>query len=349
MKLSKLSIIMPFCGEYPQNIFTVMSLWNQLRDSGIDYEVVAVNNWCDRVAAQADYKYTCPDCKSIRKVLRGEANSYRPPYGKADPGGSRVKSYAAMHTWLKYIEYKDKLSHWNAKNAGVAAATGDVLFFIDAHCALAPGSLVNMFKHYTEHPTAMIDGTMHLPIVYFLERPGPALIYKLVAKPEISYYNYSFTRYRALTDKEKKEGKVTYQVPCMSTCGMMISRYLYDLLGGWPKELGIYGGGENFINFTLAVLGKTINIYPTRPLHHYAEKRGYNFEFVDHKRNQIIATYLFGGSDRAKMFSKHCKLDAKTAAKTVAGVIEKCADHRAHIIKNQVTTIEGWYDLWQRQ
>ena len=335
----KLSIIMPFCGEYPQVIFTIMSIWNQLRDSSIDYELIAVNNWCDRVAAQADYRYTCPDCKKQHTVTRAEANHHRPPYTQDDPGGAKVKSYAAIHPWLKYVEYSDKLSHWNAKNAGVAASTGDILFFIDAHCALAPNSLVDMYHYYSEHPTAMLDSTVHLPLVYFLEREGPALIYKLVAKPEISMYHYSFTRYRA--------SATPYRVPCMSTCGMMMSRYLYDLLGGWPTELGIYGGGENFINYTLAVLGKTINIYPTRPLHHYAEKRGYNYEYVDYKRNQIIATYMFGGPDRARMFSKHCKLDQKTAERVVSEVIERCADHRAEIEKHQTTHIEEWYEQWQ--
>lgn len=339
--MPKLSIIMPFCGEYPQNIFTIMSIWNQLRDSDIDYEVIAVNNWNDRVASQADYKYTCPDCKTSRKIPRGEANRYRPPYGTDDPGGSRVKSYAKIHPWLKYVEYPDKLSHWNAKNAGVAASTGGVLFFIDAHCALAPGSLVEMFNYYTKHPTAILDGTLHMPLVYFLERPGPALIYKLVAKPEISMYHYSFTRYRG--------SDVPYTVPCMSTCGMMMSRYLYDLLGGWPAELGIYGGGENFINFTLAVLGKSVSIYPTRPLHHYAEKRGYNYEYVDYKRNQIIATYMFGGRERASKFSQHCKLDAKTADRIITDIINKCSDHRALIEKSQIMDIEDWYDKWQQK
>ena len=335
----KLSIIMPFCGEYPQNIFTVMSIWNQFRPyPGIHWELIAVNNWCDRVAAQADYAYNCPDCKTQRKITRAEANRYRPPYKREDPGGDRMKSYAAIHKWLTYVEYKDKLSHWNAKNAGVAQSTGNILFFIDAHCALLPDTLAQMYLHYTKHHEKL-NGTLHLPIAYFLERDGKALIYKLVADPEKSAYHYSFTRYHY--------EDAPYRVPCMSTCGMMMTRALYDKLGGWPSELGIYGGGENFINFTLATMGKSINIYPTLPLHHFAEKRGYNYEYADYKRNQIIATYIFGGSDRAKMFSRHCKLDAKTAEKAVAEVIEKCADHRDHVARSQVMTIEDWYDRWQ--
>jgi len=338
----KLSIIMPFCGEYPQNIFTIKSIWNQFRDLDydVDWELIAVNNWCSQVAIQADYAYTCPDCGKSRKITRAEANRYRPPYAKDDPGGNRVRAYAAIHPWLKYVEYSDKLSHWNAKNAGVTSSTGDILFFIDAHCDIDPGILADMFMFYSEHYKEL-NGTLHLPIYYFLERPDKALIYKLVAKPEVSMYHYSFTRYRHIPLDVK-------QVPCMSTCGMMMSREIYDQLGGWPKELGIYGGGENFINFTLAVLGKTVNIYPTRmSLHHYAEKRGYNFEYVDHKRNQIIATYMFGGYDRAKTFSQNCKLDPKTAERVLAEVTDRCADHRALIEKQQITTIEDWYDKWQ--
>jgi glycosyltransferase involved in cell wall biosynthesis len=187
---TKLSIIMPFCGEYPQVIFTIMSIWNQFQDyPKLDWELIAVNNWCDQAAKQADYQYTCPDCKKTHKVPRGEANTYRPPYKNPDPGGSRVKSYAAIHQWLKYVEYDSKLSHWNAKNAGVAAATGDILFFIDAHCALPPDSLADMYGEYILNHDKL-NGTLHLPICYFLERVGKALIYKLVAVPEKAYYHY---------------------------------------------------------------------------------------------------------------------------------------------------------------
>lgn len=335
---TKLSIIMPFCGEYPQNIFTVMSVWNQFRRRpDIDWELIAINNWCERAANQADYAYTCPECSAMYSIPRGKANSYRPPYGKPDPGGDRMASYAAMHPWLKYREYPHKLSHWQAKNHGVHTSEGGILFFMDAHCALIPDTLTLMYDYFVQHQQTL-NGTLHMSLAYFLESDGKALIYKLDVDPDKAYYHYKFTRYG-------QPGKLI-QVPCMSTCGMMMTRDLYDQLGGWPTELGIYGGGENFINFTLAVMGKNINVFPVMPLHHYAEKRGYNWEYVDHKRNQLIATYMFGGADRARRFSKHCKLDAKTAERTVEGVIEKCADHRAFIEKSQVMTIEDWYEKW---
>ena len=184
-----------------------------------------------------------------------------------------------------------------------------------------------------------LNGTLHLPLAYMLENTGKALVYKLVTKPEVGLYHYQFTRYR--------RSDIPYQVPCMSTCGMMITRNLYNRLGGWPKELGIYGGGEHFINFSLAILGKNVNIFPTEPLHHYAEKRGYNYEYVDYKRNMIIATYIFGGEKRAELFSKNCKLDQKTARQILYDVIGKCKDHREYIKSQQVIDIDEWCKQWR--
>lgn len=334
----KLSIIMPFAIEYPQVLFTTMSIWNSLKDSGIDYEVLAINNYCPQAAKQIARRSTCPKCKKSYTVTREELGLWLD--NKADVCGDKMRSYANIHSWLHYLEYKDKLSHWQAKNTGVLASTGDVLFFIDAHCVLSPGTLSSMAWYYHDNKERL-NGTLHLPLVYMLERPGVALIYKIVARPEMAMYHYSFTRYR--------KSPHPYQVPCMSTCGMMMSRELYDMLGGWPKELGIYGGGENFINYTLAILGKTINIFPRAPLHHYAEKRGYNYEYGDYKRNQIIATYMFGGEERARLFAHNCKLDRKTAAKIVNDILIKCAPQRQKIESQQKLEIEDWYAQWKNK
>jgi len=329
---------MPFVAEYPQALFTLMSIWNELKDSGIDYEVFAINNYCPQAAAQIARRDKCPKCAHVRAITREDLGRFQ--HNKPDICGDKVRAYATMHPWLNYLEYTDKLSHWQAKNLGVATSTGDILFFMDAHCVISPGSLAALYRHYC-HRIEKLNGTLHLPLTYLLERPGVALIYKIVARPEVAAYSYSFTRYRPSPQP--------YCVPCMSTCGMMMSRALYDCLGGWPKELGIYGGGEQFINYTLAVLGKSVNIFPIAPLHHFAEKRGYNYEYVDYKRNQIIATYMFGGEERARLFSKNCKLDQKTAARVMDDILVKCAPQRQRITDQQTIEIEEWYKRWNPQ
>lgn len=312
----KLSIIIPFAQEHPQVAFTVQSIYCELRDR-CDFEIIVIDNHCSELQFQLDKK--------------GE---------KRDKGGDYMKSLAGgSRPWLKYLAYTDKLSHWQAKNLGVRNSDGQHLWFCDSHCVPSRDALISMFDYYVFHHKEL-NGSLHMPINYMLERPGAELIYKLVADPERGVVHYSFTKYRKAFQP--------YQVPCMSTCGMMISRELYDELGGWPTELGIYGGGEHFINYTMAVLGKTINIMPVNPIFHYAAPRGYHWNYDDYHRNRCIATYMFGGERWAHKYIRGIKPHGEehneykdSILSTVIGS-KDCIKHRAHIQSRQTTTIAAW-------
>ena len=136
----------------------------------------------------------------------------------------------------------------------------------------------------------------------------------------------------------------------MSTCGMMITKNLYHELGGWPIELGIYGGGENFLNFSMAVLGKKVNIMVGDALHHHGDKRGYSWNFDDHLRNKFIATYCFGGIDFVTLFAKNSRGDEKQKRNILDSVLKnkKCIEHRKLIKSKQVISIKDWWDSWQK-
>ncbi|MBE3138204.1 MAG: glycosyltransferase, partial [Actinobacteria bacterium] len=273
MKQEKLSVIIPFAQEYPQVAFTVQAVYCELRDR-CDFEIIVIDNYCAELQDQFNKKREKKD--SGGEYLSKLADSYRP--------------------WLKYTVYDKKLSHWQAKNAGVKISDGEFLWFCDAHCVPSQGSVIDMFNYYR---SSKLQGSLHLPISYMLERPGLELIYKLVTDTEQGIVHYSFSRY--------KQSETPYDVPCMSTCGMMLSRDIYDKLGGWPEELGIYGGGENFLNFTMAILGLSINIFPVKPLFHYAAPRGYSWNYNDYHRNRCIATYMFGGENWAHRYINHIK------------------------------------------
>ena len=165
-----------------------------------------------------------------------------------------------------------------------------------------------------------------------------SLMYKLVVNLEAGNLEYSFTPYRS-------KGEIM-PVPCMSTCGMMISRALYNELGGWPEELGIYSGGEHFMNFTLAVLGKTVNIYPTEPLFHHGEKRGYHWYHDDYVRNRTIASYMFGGKALAARFIEHRKGNRQALRRILEDVFKKCSAHRELIKGKQTISIYDWVKQW---
>jgi len=302
--MAELSVIIPFCNEYPQVLFTVQDIAQELRDR-VDFEVIAINNYCQEVKDQKR---------------------------EEDKGYEALLASQRGNPWLKVLKYDEKLSHWQAKNLGVRESTGKFLWFCDAHCIVSRDSLFRMYEYYRDHHEEL-NGTLHLPLTYKILE-WHKLIYKLVANVETGEIHYSFTPYRP--------AETPYKVPCMSTCGMMMTRDIYDELGGWPTEFGIYGGGENFINFTLAVLGKSVNIFPADPLFHHGEKRGYHYNGDDYTRNRTIATYMFGGEDLAKRFMAHRRGDPTILQGILADALKKTKPHRELIKGKQKLSIEDW-------
>lgn len=309
--MPELSVIVPFVNEYPQVIFTLQSIAQELRDR-VDFEIIAVDNSCAEITAQG-------------RELDGSAGA--------------VSGSTGVNPWLKYLKYEDKLSHWQAKNLAARNSSSPFLWFCDAHCIVGRDALFNMFTYYRKHHQEL-HGTLHLPLTYKI-LDSRRLIYKLLDNYEAGEIHYKFT--------PLKRDDGPFQVPCMSTCGMMMTREIYDEIGGWPDELGIYGGGENFINFTLAVLGYTVNIFPGPALFHHGEKRGYHWNFDDYTRNRTIATYMFGGEALARKFIQHRKGDTQALNRILDDVLTRCRSHREHIKARQKLTIEQWLAIQKRE
>lgn len=189
-----------------------------------------------------------------------------------------------------------------------------------------------MFTYYKENHEEL-NGSIHLPLTYHILEYHK-LIYKLRANLETNEVHYSFTPFRP--------AEVPYKVPCMSTCGMMVSRELYDKRGGWPTELGIYGGGENFWNFVSAVMGENIWIMPGPALRHHGDRRGYHWNDYDYKRNKALATYLFGGRKFMDKFLLNAKVPTRNQTKISDSILMTCWQQRELIKKQQVISIEDW-------
>lgn len=346
--MTKLSIIVPFVNEYPQSMFTIRSLGEELRDR-TDFEVIAVNNYCPEVETQAKaqtgielekvYQHLAKTGYKTEGFLKSVFERVLLEFEEDKAGGS-IKACSRGQDWLHYFEHKDKLSHWNAKRLGCSKATGDYFLFVDSHCIPSRNSIFDMFNYYVYNENE-INGTLHLPLTYKILE-WHRLIYKLVVDRDSNSLpaniHYSFSSFRP--------SEIPYEVPCMSTCGMMISRKIYEQVGGWPKELGIYGGGENFMNFTLSVLGYKKWIYPNGFMCHHGDKRGYHWNYDDHIRNRILATYLFGGISVANRFVSIAKGRPEVLKRMLEGVIAKCKGHRKHIKERQIMSIDEWITIW---
>lgn len=289
-------------------VFTLRSIAEELWGR-VDFEIMAVNNYCEEMKKQGQ---------------------------EEDKAGGHIEGCSKGYEWLKALRYTKKLSHWQAKNLGVRESDGEFLMFIDAHCSVTRDSIFNQYNLYKEH-WRELNGTLHLPLTYHILEYHK-LIYKLKINWDAADVHYSFTPYR---DEE-----APFRVPCMSTCGMMMHRSIYDELEGWPEIMGIYGGGENFINFTLAVLGKTVNIMPGPPLCHHGDKRSYYWNGDDYVRNRCAATYIFGGTDLARTFVDNRKGSRRVLYGILNSVLDSCSQRRAKVKENQKLTIQEWAAMW---
>jgi len=321
---NKLSVIIPFVNEFPQVLFTIQSIAQELIHR-VDFEIIAVDNMCKELTDQFQ--------KRVDQVKEKDPQAAKELENNLRKGTDSVKACSKYNPWLTYLNYDKKLSHWQAKNLGVKHSTGNILWFCDSHCVISRDSLYSMFLSYCDYYDDY-HGSLHLPLTYKILE-SRRLIYKLVFNWDTAEIHYSFTGYR--------ESDTPYEVPCMSTCGMMLGREIYNDIGGWPSELGIYGGGENYINFTLAVTGYKKHIFPGGPLFHHGDSRGYHWYYDDHVRNKMIAMYCYGGKDLVRKFSRNTKGRPETLSKMCEEVIEKCGKHRDIIKKKQVIGIYDWY------
>lgn len=310
----KLSIIIPFCNEWPQVVWTIKNLAEELRDR-VDFEIIAINNFVDEVKNQGH-----PE----------------------DRGYEYLLNFMKKNSWLKVLWYKDKLSHWCAKNLGVVNSTGNILFFSDAHCVISRDALYNMFSLY-EFSNKMMEGSIHLPLTYHILETSK-LIYKPIVSREHGALGYSFAPYI--------EAKEPYEVACMSTCGMMITRKIFDTIGGWPNELGVYGGGENFINYVFGLYGFKKYIMPGGALHHHGDKRGYNMGYIPVFRNKAIAMYLVGGEEWMNKYINAMEgknrnpLQIELVEKIRREIVELHKKQREHILSVSKCSLDEFLVKW---
>lgn len=341
--MKQLSVIIPFAGEYPQVLFTIQATAQSLLCEGIDFEIIAVDNYCEELVTQhktaikkaSDNAAVSMKMMDFAKLVEKSNQNLFPFYeANNNRSGAAIKAAERGNEWLKYIAYDEKLSHWQAKKLGVKNARSNTYLFLDGHTVPSGKGISGMLEAYDEYRS---KGTMHMPLTYKILE-WHRLIYKLVIEGDY-YYTYSFTGFRP----EEKP----YEVPCMSTCGMMISKEVYEKVGGWPKGLGVYGGGENFMNYALAVTGMKKWIYPDCTLFHHGEKRDYHFYYDDTLYNRLLSHYLFGGVILLDRFASNAKGDKRVIENMRTHIIDTHFEHRKHIKKNHVIDIDVWAERWR--
>lgn len=305
----KLSVIVPTILEWPQMAFTLRNIHEELRDR-VDHEIICIDNWCDEVKAQG-----------------------RTP----DRGHEQI--WSMKNDWLKPVKYDKRLSHWQAKKAGIEVSDGEFLWFCDAHCIVARNALYSMLQFYKENHE-QLNGSIHLPLTYHILE-SHRLIYKAINNLSKGWMHYSFSGY-----PDDVYGSC-FEVPAMSTCGMMVSRKIYDEIGGWPESLGIYGGGENFFNYVLSIMGMKKYIMCGNALHHHGDKRGYSYNYDDMITNRATAMYMVGGEPLLNLYVENTKGKKVVLEKIKEYVIRINTKQRKMIESKQQITIHEWCKSWE--
>jgi hypothetical protein len=341
-----LSIIIPFAGEYPQAIFTIQAIAQSLLGK-LDFEIIAVDNYCGELEAQwnnIDNKAAMNLEANLRRNEKDCNEAFRaaiktvPLCPRENRSGEAIKASARGNEWLTYMEFDGRLSHWECKRLACEVAKADTFLFIDAHCIPSLG-IDEMYRDYTGMDYCD-QGTFHMPLTYKILE-WHRLIYKM--KVENEFYGYSFTG----MDEDKKD---PFEVPVMSCCGVMISREVLDRIGGWPEGMFAYGGGENFLNYSLAVTGMKKWIYPGVTLHHHGDRRDYHYTYDGTLKNRLLAHYLFGGAEKLGKLASVSKGRPEVLV-SMADQIIRNANYQAHrnIIKSNTTVgLDQWVEGYEK-
>jgi len=326
--MPELSIIIPFIQEFPQILFTVRSLHEELRD--IDHEIIVVDNLTSNAKLQLESKNIKPDL----------CHEHLDKDGKNALSCLAIAQRHGGANWLRYLYYGDIFSCWQARNYGILNSKSPFIMLIDAHCVPSRDSIVNMFRYYQKN-WAKLGGSIHLPLTYQILE-ARKLIYSFDYQPDKGLCQYSFCGI------PKQYDGTIFEVPCMSSCGMMCHRDLFNQIGLFPNK-GIYSGGEHFLNFVMAIIGKKKWVYNKygAVLHHHGAKRQYNFTWDCLQYNRITSNLMFGGEKWVDLYINNLTIDDKSKSRLRSKVMEdqELLAHRKKIENMQIIDIEDWAQL----
>jgi glycosyltransferase involved in cell wall biosynthesis len=333
-----LSIIIPFAGEYPQILYTVASIHEELRDRGIEYQIICIDNDCPEWRSQLEIN-AAPESDAFVNQIDVKENRSR--------SNIALSAVAKHEPWLQVLTYSERLSHWQAKNVGVKATDSDYLWFCDAHCVVQRGQLYRMFDFY-RHNYHTLGGIIHFANSYKLLE-GHGLGYKLVDEmDEKGFLGYTLSR-----NWSKRVGVI--EVPCASSCGMMLSREIVNDLKNdqtgdlWPQRYS-YSGGEHFMNFAPVVMGYKHWLWLHGFLRHQGDKRDYHYTHWGMAWNRAAAVYVWGGED---MLIRYVETGGGVRPdkqkEMITQVVEHCQPWRDKVKDRTVVDIQEWVSKWLKE
>ena len=181
----------------------------------------------------------------------------------------------------KVLEYNDKPSCWQARNLGASEAEGKYILFLDSHVIPSPGSFRRLIEYHEGW-----KGVAHCALNYWLEPEAKAL----------HGYRWQPEKFWGTWTRVKPKPP-DYKVVMSGTSSSLVDRDVFNEIGGFNEHLGIYGGGEPYIDLKVQMFGYDVRMPPDCRLWHLTETRGYNWNNADLHRNFMISAFALGGEE----------------------------------------------------
>lgn len=251
------SIVISARNEEKNIIHTVHSIMNDLGTflSSKDFEIVIVSN--------------CSDDEKYPKRAEGGTTDF-------------ISVRGAYHNGIIKILYDPIAGNVSARNKGTKIASGEYLFFSDAHMAYEPGCFKRLIETIDEsggivHPAYSWMGA------YPPAREGTQYSWKLGEEFKGTWNNYMVG-----------SGDDWFYIPGCGHCILGMKRQQFLNFKGYPDWLRCYGGGEMFLDSKWWMFGSSSVCEPRAHAYHLSAGRGYSYVHDDYIHNVLHSATCLG-------------------------------------------------------
>ena len=269
----KVSVVITTRNEYPQIYVSIYSILEELVYWGYPFEFIIVSNLCEDGT---------PDIIEQR-------------YG----GVWRERGR------LKVVRYNDKGSIDCSRNAGVAAATGDVIYFSDAHMSVTVGTIHGLIQAWLKH------GGMWYPCINCWTDWEDLRLRAYNLTLEANFWGTQSFDLPSWAVRESDRHIGLYTMGMGSHATILLGRQTFNLARGFHPGFKTYAGGEGYLAMKLWRLGVKSWMNPNTLVRHdnwglkvkrrddgsYDHGRGYGWTNSEVWYNFMLSAYTVGGEE----------------------------------------------------
>jgi hypothetical protein len=251
-----------------------------------------------------------------------------------------------------------------ARNAGVSAGSGDLLFFFDNHCYVDKNYFTSAVKTFESRNADSVRG-----ITVFTNPRNPSGGSK-------NHYHYGHDLEKTFLGRWSEIPPVTllpaalihslrsndrrapaYRIASSGHGAFAVKRTTWDEVGGyWDGFVG-FGGEETYFDFKLALMGKTIWLDPNMSHEHFLLGQKSYKVWAELAENLLVVANVIGGTHWAERNAAyfhsgnvlHGGQDKQYYDAMLRRAIDRSEDHAKWLASKRVRTLEEQLELFKAE